>query len=128
SDERRAVGLGRWREALGFELREHEAVDPIPWPILALHLRLGRAFRRHVGPVLLICAPLRDPLFQRLLLRRGQRAMSLLGRHLVVLVAGENTLHERALLGLARHDRDLTALRRLPRALALVEPQSRLAF
>ena len=71
----------------------------------------------------LILRPLSDPLAQNLLLRARQRLVRFGRRHLLVLVIGEDSRDQIALLGVSRHDRQLAQLRLLDRFLAKIKPE-----
>jgi len=127
------VGGGGRREVGGTQLRLDEGVDRVE------RRRdggdgLGRVgFRQsslgggHEGPVLRVRGALRDPAFERLLLRGRERLVLLRRRHDLLAVGREDAGDDFAPVGLARHDPGEVGTPALQRRVAEVEPVAGLA-
>ena len=99
ADERAAISLGGKREAHRGQPAPEKVVD-----------RMGVAWhrlfhRRHIGPVRLILGALLDPPGEQGFLGVIELLVRLRRRHDLVGISGEDPRDERALGGLARHDR-----------------------
>ena len=127
AQQRSRLGARRRTRAARFELREHERIEWIDWPLRVVDVGHFGGNRRHKRPMRRIAAALLDPTLQRSLLVLRQRPLELGRRHHVVFVVREDALHEFTRVHVAGRDRNGAGLQRRARALFDIEPQSSLA-
>src|SRR5690606_29387352 len=78
------VGLRRRCQFVFLELRQHEVINGIAYPLLIVYLRQYGLFRRNERPVIFIFSSLLNPFGNELFLIFGKRKIRLGRRHLLV--------------------------------------------
>ena len=117
-----AIGLGGRREPLGFQPRENEPVDRIPYPRLIFDRRWLGPLGRDERPVRLVLRPLGDPAFEQFLLLAREHLLQARRRHHLLGIVGEDAVEHDARIGIARGDGT-----RLDGGIPLIEPEIGLA-
>ncbi len=121
ADQGAAVGFGRGMEIFARQARLNEGVDRIRG---ACNLRRRAALYRLVRPVALVLCALRNPLADGRFLR-GREFLMHEGRRHDARAFGEHALDDRALVGVAGHNRSDAALGGFDRLVSKVEPHAR---